>query len=103
MKTITVTDLSIDQVIHLSHLARLILTKKEISIYTKQLAESIAYMNNLNEIDTSTISDDFYTTNARNVMSQDNLDTHRLLSQKQALQNAHKTQNGSFVVERILK
>ncbi len=89
-------------VVHLAKLANLKLSDKEASQYPEQLSESLEYVKNLDEIDTSAVPDNFYTTNAHNVMEDDVVDENIMLSHEDAMKNAQSTKNGYFVVKRIL-
>lgn len=96
------SQLTNDDVKKLAKLSYLDLSDAEIAHYRDQLAESLSYVDNLKEIDTSAVPDSFFTTDAQNVMDEDDVDGSIMLSQEQALQNAPAAKNGYFVVKRIL-
>lgn len=93
-----ITDL---ELIKLAELAKLELDNEDKKI-ADQLTESVSYVSNLSEINTENVPPTFYTTSAKNVMAEDEIDESVMLTQEQALQNASFTKNGYFVVKRIL-
>lgn len=94
--------LNTDDVQHLAKLSNLAISEEEAKKYPEQLSESIEYVTNLEEIDTSDVPDTFFTTRAKNVMDEDVVDEGIMLSQEEALKNARATKGGYFVVKRIL-
>lgn len=86
----------------LATLSNLKLTDEEAGQYPEQLSESLDYVKNLDEIDTSNVPDNFYTTNAHNVMEEDEVRDEDILSHVDAMKNATSTKKGYFVVKRIL-
>lgn len=94
--------ISSDDVRKLAQLANLPLTDEQLQKYPEQLSESLEYVENLKEIPTDDISELAYTIDIKNIMREDEIDTSRVLTQKQALSNAKKTKHGKFVVKRIL-
>jgi aspartyl-tRNA(Asn)/glutamyl-tRNA(Gln) amidotransferase subunit C len=94
--------LDLKAVQRLAKLSNLKLTDEEAAKYPEQLSESLDYVQNLDEIDTSNVPDNFFTTKAHNVMEEDDVRESDMLSQEQALKNASSTKDGYFVVKRIL-
>ena len=94
--------LTIADVNRLAKLANLNVSEVEAASYPEQLSESIQYVENLSDIDTSEVPDNFFTTKAHNVMEEDVVRESDMLTQEQALGNARSTKNGYFVVKRIL-
>jgi aspartyl-tRNA(Asn)/glutamyl-tRNA(Gln) amidotransferase subunit C len=94
--------LTLDDVKRLARMANLPIVEDQLSHYPEQLGESLSYVENLSEIDTSHVPDTFFTTEARNVMAEDDVDESIMLTQEEALKNAKATKNGYFVVKRIL-
>lgn len=86
----------------LAKLSNLKLTDEEAAQYPEQLSESLEYVKNLVEIDTSNVPDNFYTTHAHNVMEEDEVREEDMLSHEDAMSNATSTKKGYFVVKRIL-
>jgi aspartyl/glutamyl-tRNA(Asn/Gln) amidotransferase C subunit len=94
--------LDLKAVQRLAKLSNLKLTDEEAAQYPEQLSESLEYVKNLDEIDTGNVPDNFYTTNAHNVMEEDEVDEGIMLSHEDAIKNAKATKKGYFVVKRIL-
>ena len=86
----------------MAKLSNLHIESDEISDYAERLSESLTYIDNLNDIDTSAVTEDTYMTESRNVTREDAARKERILSQDDALSNAHNKKNDSFVVKRIL-
>ena len=95
-------NLSKEEILHLSKLANLSLTDSEIEKYSKQLQETLKYIDNLKELDTSKSQPTSNVTGLQNVFFEDGEKNTRALSQEEALKNGKKTKNGMFVVRRIL-
>lgn len=91
-----------EEVLHIAKLANLKISEAEVDEYAKQLTDSLQYIANLDEVDTSLVSPDFYTTEAKNVTREDVADSKRTLTQEEALQPAHAKKKGHFIVKRIL-
>lgn len=87
---------------YLAKLANLILNDKEVEKYPNQLSQSLKYIENLIDINTSEVPETFFTTKSKNVMDEDEIDRKVVLSQKDVLKNATVTKKGYFVVKRIL-
>ncbi len=94
--------LTAEEILHLAKLSQLSLTDEEIKKIGNQLNETLNYVNNLNELDTSSISEEMHVTKTTNAMREDTVDTSRMFSQANALKNAANKKNGYFVVKRIL-
>lgn len=86
---------------HVAKLANLSLSDEEIKKFDKQLEETLAYVENLKEIDTSKVTATSQVTGLENLTREDIAKPS--LTQKQALSNAKKTHNGSFEVDAILE
>lgn len=87
---------------HLAQLSRLPLTSEEAKKLEQQFQETLQVISKLDEQDTSHISSTFQVTGLKNITREDKIDTSRMFSQEQALQNAKKTHKGYFVVPAIL-
>ncbi len=87
---------------HLAKLSNLTIQPNDTDDYSKSLSESLEYIENLEDISTDSVAEDFFTTTARNVMRRDVLEKERMLTQEEALSNAHSVKKSSFVVKRIL-
>lgn len=98
----SMTQVKKDTVKHLAKLSNLRVTDKELEQYPEKLSESITYVENLSDIDTSNVPETFFTTDAKNIMDEDIVDKDLMFTQEEALKNAQATRNGYFVVKRIL-
>lgn len=86
---------------HVAKLANLKLTEEEIKKFDKQLEETLSYVENLQEIDTKNVKPTAHVTGLENVTREDI--SKPSLPQKDAIANAKKTHNGSFIVDAILE
>ena len=93
--------LSHDEVLHLAKLSKLTLSSEEVLHFADQLTPVVEYFRELNEIDTSNVSETSQTTGLVDVLRTDEVDAPRVLSQEEALSQASKTHNGYFVVPAI--
>lgn len=96
-------DLDKEDILHIAKLANISIDSSEIEKYQSQLTETIHYVENLDELDTSNVQPTSHSTNVQNVFFEDGEKNERGLSQKEALQNAKNTKNGQFVVPRIME
>lgn len=94
--------LSKDEVLHLSKLANLTLSDAEIKKYAGQLAETIDYVKNLDELKTENVSPTNSVVNLSNVSFEDGSKNTRGLSQQEALSNGKTIVDNSFSLERIM-
>lgn len=85
---------------HTAKLANLPLKDDEIKKFEKQLAETLTYIENLQEIDTKKVQPTAHVTGLENVLREDKAEES--LTQKQALSNAKKTHEGFIQVDNIL-
>ena len=99
MHTVTVTP---DEVKKIGKLANLKLQDNEINLFADQFTQTIKVVNELNEIDTSSLNATYQVNGLSNVTRADEVDTSRVLPQEVALREAKKTHNGFFVVERLI-
>lgn len=86
---------------HIAKLANLPLTADEKKKFEDQLAETLTYIEQLNEVDTKNVIPTSNVTGLENVMAEDK--TQDSFSQKEALANAKETQNGFFKVKGIFE
>jgi len=96
------TKLSKTEILHLAKLAKLNLTDEEIEKYRNQLSETIDYVKNLDKLDTSKVTPTNSVVDLENVTFEDGAENEIGLTVKEALQNAKKTKNQAFVVDRIM-
>ena len=88
------------QVEHIAKLAKIGLTPEEISKYEEQLSGILEYVDQLNELDTKTVTPTYQVTGLKNVWQED--EVLPSLSQEEALQNAPLKQNGYFKIKKVL-
>lgn len=89
-----------EDVLHIARLARLELTETELAEYGKQLSAILAYADQLQGVDTSTISPTASVLPLRNVMRDDVVSPG--LERDDVLANAPASADGYFVVGAIL-
>ncbi len=82
-------------------LAMLRLTDEEKKLFTTQLSSVLTYVTKLNECDTTSVEPTAQVTGLTNVFREDEVDTSRMLSQKEALKNAPASYSG-FVKVKII-
>lgn len=96
-KTLTKEDVQ-----HLAKLVNLSLTDGEIDQIGEQLSDTLKYVENLDELDTSSVSGMSHTVDSTNVTFSDGKESNRTFSQEDALKNAKKKKDGFFIVDKIL-
>ena len=94
--------ISIEQVHALAKLANLKLTEEEALKLDTQLDQTVAYIENLNELNTKDVSPTAQTTDLKNIYFEDGTKNERQFSEKQALQNGKEIKEPYFVVKRIM-
>ncbi len=92
-----------DTVKHMSHLARIPITKKEEEELAKGFNKTLDVIDNLFKVDVKNVEATHQVTGLENVLREDRVDEKKILSQDQALSNTNKKHNGYFVVEQILE
>jgi aspartyl-tRNA(Asn)/glutamyl-tRNA(Gln) amidotransferase subunit C len=78
--------ISLKEVQHIAHLARLELSEEELEKYSRQLSDILTYMDKLNELDTSNIEPTSHVIPLKNVFREDKAQI--TLSVDEALKNA---------------
>ena len=86
---------------HVAKLANIPVSDEQTKKLEKELEATLAHVERLNEIDTSSIEGTNEVTKAVNVMREDEILPS--LSQEEALQNATQTYNGFFMVPVIIE
>lgn len=97
------TLLTKEEILHLAKLAKLQLTDEEIVKYQNQLAETIDYIKNLDELDTKDVKPTNSMVDLKNVMFTDGAKNEKGLNVKEAISNAKKVKDGMFQVGRIME
>ena len=95
-------DLTRQDVLHIAQLANLPITDANVEMYRKQLSETISYVENLDELDTTNVEPTSHSTNLKNVFFKDGTKNERLFTQEQAMANAKIVKKGQFVVKRLM-
>ncbi len=88
-----------DQVKHVAKLSALTLSDDEVEKLEGQLSETLKFIEELEQIETSNVEETHSITGLSNVMRAD--ETESSLSQDQALQNAKSIEGGQFKVKAI--
>lgn len=88
------TNISLDQLQHIAHLARLEIDPKKEKSLASQLSETASYIDILGELDTKNITPTFQTNHLKNVTRSD--EVQESFSQEEALSQATDTYNGYF-------
>ncbi len=91
-----------DEVKKIGKLANLKLQDNEVELFAGQFTKTIEVVNELNEIDTSSIPPTYQVNGLSNVTRADIVDQSRVLPQNLALREAKHTHNGFFVVKRVI-
>jgi aspartyl-tRNA(Asn)/glutamyl-tRNA(Gln) amidotransferase subunit C len=92
--------LSREEVLHVAELARLSLRPEEIEIFTRQLNDILAYVEKLQELDTSGVAPLAHVIPVFNAFRED--EVKEGLPPDLALENAPAREEGSFVVPRVI-
>jgi aspartyl-tRNA(Asn)/glutamyl-tRNA(Gln) amidotransferase subunit C len=93
--------ISIDQVKHVAHLARLAITEEEAAMFQKQLDAIITYAEQLNELDTTNVEPTSHVLSMKNVMRED--EPKQGLPIAEVLKNAPDHKDGYIRVPSILE
>lgn len=96
-------DLTKEDILHLAKLSNLTLDEKKVEKYKEQFGETLSYIENLQELDTSKVEPTNHTTDLKDVFFEDGTENTRKFSVDEALKNAKKTKEGYFVVPRIME
>lgn len=93
--------ISIDQVKHVAHLARLAITEEEAEVFQKQLERIISFAEELNELDTENVEPTSHALKMKNVMREDV--PEKGLPREEVLKNVPEHQDGLIKVPSILE
>lgn len=96
------TQITAADVRKIGQLASLSLTDQEVDLFAAQFQDTIAVVDELNEIDTDGVALTSQVNHLENITRPDKVDKTRILSQAEALSNAKRTHQGYFVVNQIL-
>lgn len=87
---------------HIAGLSRLTILSGQYDLFITQLSSILAFVSALQNIPTKRVDPTSQVTGLVNVYREDVIDRLRMLSQTQALSNAHQKHNGFFVVPAVL-
>lgn len=90
-----------DQVVKVGKLANLNLKDDELETLSQQLSETLEFVEQLNQIDTSNIDATYQVTGLNNITRPD--ETAPSLTQSEALQNAKVRESGYFKVKAVFE
>ncbi len=91
--------ISIKDVEHVAKLARLELTEEEKELYTKQLGDVLKYVDQMNEVDTSSVKPMTQVIDFVNVMRDDKVVYE--YTKEELMANAPEAEDGFFKVPKI--
>ncbi len=91
---------SIKDVEKIAKLAKLSFTETEKETFTEQFNQILAYIEQLDELDTENIEPTAHVLDLKNVMRVDKMETW--LTQEEAVANAPKSKNGFFSVPKVI-
>ena len=89
-----------EEVVHVAKLARLNLDEEAIEVYTKQLGDILTYMDTLNSVDTKDVPPTSHAIFINNAFREDEVKAS--VSVERALANAPQSDDGSFVVPKVI-
>lgn len=93
---------SSSQVASVATLAAIPISDQEASALASGFTTTMAVVEELGKIDTTTVTPTSQVTGLENVLRDDVIDTNRQFSQEQALANAAHTHDGYFVVDQLI-
>ena len=93
--------ISVDQVKHVAHLARLAITEEEAEKFTKQLDAIISFAEQLNELDTDNVEPTSHVLELKNVLREDIPSVG--LPREEVLKNAPEHIEGQIKVPAIIE
>lgn len=89
-----------EEVLHVASLARLKLDEKRLELYTKQLGDILAYMETLKRVDTRDVPPMSHAIFINNAFRDD--EVRPSLDTSMALANAPESEDGGFVVPKVI-
>ncbi len=89
-----------EEVRQVAHLARLNVTEDQIDAFAGQIGRILEYIDQLNQVDTTGVAPTFHASVQTNAFREDEVQGH--LNLDEALANAPKEADGSFIVPRVI-
>lgn len=99
----TPSELTGKDIEHIAKLASLPLTPQQAEELVLHVGVTVGYVSQLEKLDTFNMIETSSVNGMENVYREDEVDTSRMLSQKEALGNAPRTHNGFFEVSAVFK
>ncbi len=90
-----------DEVLHVAELARLKIDENDLERFADQLGSILEYVESLKKVDTAGVPPTAHAVLTRNAFRPD--EEHRSIERELALENAPDTENGFFVVPKIIE
>lgn len=90
-----------EMIAHVGKLARLRLNDASVELYTRQLGDILTYMDTLNRLDTKDVSPTSHAIFINNAFRDDEVKPS--MPVERALTNAPESEDGAFVVPKIIK
>ncbi len=94
--------ISAHQVGHIAQLSQIPITPQEEEALAAAFTETLEVVEELKKVATKGVEPAHHVTGLENVTRDDAVDEHQMLSQEEALSNAHQTHQGYIVVEQVL-
>ncbi len=91
---------TVKEVENIARLAKLSFSEEEIEEFTEQFNQILAYVEKLNELDTTEVPPTYHVLDLSNVMRPDKV--RPWLTQEEALANAPKKKSGFFSVPKVI-
>lgn len=91
-----------EEVQKIAKLANLKLRDNEVKLFAGQFTATVDIINQLNEVNTSSVLATYQVTGLSNITREDIVDPKRVLPQQIALREAPLTHEGFFVVPRVI-
>ena len=92
-----------DVVTKVAKLARIEIPSEKINLFATQLEPILKHFESLSKVNTDNVNPTYQTTGLNTVLREDEVDSERTFTQKQALSNAPKSSNGYFVTAATIK
>ncbi len=90
-----------EDVAHVASLARLTIDKDDAKGFARNLGEILAYAESLNQVDTSNVASTAHAVEVCNAFREDEVKAH--LDREDAMANAPESEDGSFLVPKVIE
>jgi len=85
---------------HISNLVNIKLSEEEVTLFAEQLSGVLGYFKKIDEVDTRDVEPTFHALDLKNIVREDQVSPS--LSNRVALENAPRKENGLFKTPKIL-